>query len=216
MTLTAERQLHMVHMVPIDRIKLSGINPASRTSKRALRVLAESICNLDGIVVPLIVRSDYTLLDGHRRLAAAKELGMTEVPCLINDDITYVALNETARKMSTLEWASVARNGGEVPPRIQKQLDRIVEWCGPNMLNVMAEMGMSPNVIKEAAAVATYVSVDPTSKPHMAMILRWLVLGRRSSAVHRAMLDRIPPNTLWKAITQDKDLRANWRSSAAR
>jgi hypothetical protein len=53
-----------------------------------------------GIVEPLVVNKDYTIIGGHQRLKALKELGFKEVPCFVLDlskedeKILNIALNK--------------------------------------------------------------------------------------------------------------------------
>jgi len=42
----------------------------------------------EGIITPLIVASDMTLLSGHQRLKAAQDVGLTTVPVIVRDDIS--------------------------------------------------------------------------------------------------------------------------------
>ena len=51
----------------------------------------------DGIREPLHVSADRVLLSGHRRLAAARCLGLTIVPCIVTDDIVFRDLTEDER-----------------------------------------------------------------------------------------------------------------------
>ncbi|MDR0580681.1 MAG: ParB N-terminal domain-containing protein [Holosporaceae bacterium] len=41
-----------------------------------------------GFRIPIVAKSDGSVVDGHLRLKAAKKLGMTEVPVVIADDLT--------------------------------------------------------------------------------------------------------------------------------
>lgn len=41
-----------------------------------------------GFKVPIVIDTDNVIIAGHTRLAAAKELGMQEVPCIVADDLT--------------------------------------------------------------------------------------------------------------------------------
>ena len=43
-----------------------------------------------GFRVPILAKSDKTIVDGHLRLKAAKKLGLEEVPVLLCDDMTDV------------------------------------------------------------------------------------------------------------------------------
>ena len=80
--------------IPVEKIKSSPFQPRMNFD---LESLLSSISE-DGILRPLWVRrigtEEYELIDGERRLRAAKELGMQTVPC----DIIEVD-DETARRL---------------------------------------------------------------------------------------------------------------------
>lgn len=54
-----------------------------------------------GIQVPLEVLPDGTVLCGHRRLAAAKQLGLATVPCVVRDDLANASQAELDRHVIT-------------------------------------------------------------------------------------------------------------------
>ena len=58
--------------------------------------LTESI-KADGIHEPLVITADGVLLSGHRRLAAATYLGLSEVPVRIRDDVIFADLDKQER-----------------------------------------------------------------------------------------------------------------------
>ena len=79
--LTAPTETQPVRLVPVSRID-SADPPADPTVAN----LARSILEL-GIVQPLLVRPHngrFRLIAGRRRLAAARQAGLTEVPCLVH------------------------------------------------------------------------------------------------------------------------------------
>jgi len=61
-----------------------------------------------GFRVPMIVKSDGTIVDGHLRLKAAKKIGLTELPVVLADDLTpqqVKAFRLSVNKMAELaEW----------------------------------------------------------------------------------------------------------------
>ncbi len=61
-----------------------------------------------GFRVPVVAKSDGTVVDGHLRLKAAKKLGLTEVPVVLADDMTDLqikAFRLSVNKMAELaEW----------------------------------------------------------------------------------------------------------------
>lgn len=58
-----------------------------RNNDEAVKYVAESI-KLFGFKVPMIIDKNNVIVCGHTRYKAAKELGETEVPCIIADDLT--------------------------------------------------------------------------------------------------------------------------------
>jgi ParB-like chromosome segregation protein Spo0J len=67
--------------------KLIGYARNTRINDHAVDQLASAIKEF-GFRVPVIAKSDGTVVDGHLRLKAAKKLGMTEVPIILADDMT--------------------------------------------------------------------------------------------------------------------------------
>lgn len=73
--------------IEVGKIAKNPNQPRKVFTDDAILKLADSIKQY-GIIQPLIVRqiSDgYELISGERRLRAAKELGMSHVPCIINE-----------------------------------------------------------------------------------------------------------------------------------
>jgi N6-adenosine-specific RNA methylase IME4/ParB-like chromosome segregation protein Spo0J len=73
--------------LPIDKIIIGNRH---RRDKGDVTGLARSIDEI-GLLHPIVVRSDHTLIAGERRLSACRELGWTEVP------VTVISLEEIVR-----------------------------------------------------------------------------------------------------------------------
>ncbi len=69
----------------INDIKEYKNNP--RKNNEAVGAVAESIKEF-GFKVPIIIDKNSVIVAGHTRKKAAEELGLTEVPCIIADDLT--------------------------------------------------------------------------------------------------------------------------------
>lgn len=70
--------------------KLEDITPYEnnpRKNEDATKVVVESIRQF-GFRVPIVIDGDGVIIAGHTRYKAAKELGMTEIPAVIADDLT--------------------------------------------------------------------------------------------------------------------------------
>jgi ParB-like chromosome segregation protein Spo0J len=90
---------------PIERLIPYARNP--RKNDEAVTRVASAIQEF-GFRVPIVAKSDGSLVDGHLRLKAAQKLGMTEVPVVLADDLTETqikAFRISVNRMAELaEW----------------------------------------------------------------------------------------------------------------
>lgn len=94
--------------VKIDDIKI--IN-RSRLDFGNLQDLMKSI-ETKGLLYPIIIQRDYTLVDGERRFKACKELGWTDIPAIIKEDLPEIDRKlleyETNSKRKDFTWQEEA------------------------------------------------------------------------------------------------------------
>jgi len=74
-----------VKVLPVKDLKGYEKNP--RKNDNAVEAVANSIREF-GFKVPVIVDKDNVIVAGHTRIKAAKQLGLTEVPVIVADDLT--------------------------------------------------------------------------------------------------------------------------------
>ena len=72
-------------VLPIAEVRPYDKNP--RKNSGAVKYVKESIRQF-GFKVPIVIDSNRVIVCGHTRLLAAKSLGLTEVPCIMADDLT--------------------------------------------------------------------------------------------------------------------------------
>ena len=77
---------NMVQVLPIAELKEYENNPR-RIGDDAIEAVANSIRQF-GFKSPIIIDKDNVIVAGHTRLAAAKKLGLKEVPCIVADDLS--------------------------------------------------------------------------------------------------------------------------------
>ena len=75
-----------MQLVAIDKL-VPYVNNARTHSKEQVMKLRSSLREF-GFVNPVIIDKDYGILAGHGRVMAAKEEGLTEVPCVLADYLT--------------------------------------------------------------------------------------------------------------------------------
>lgn len=71
--------------LPVSEIKPYENNP--RDNSRAVEYVKKSIEEF-GFQQPLVLDKDKTIIVGHTRFLAAKEIGLETVPCVIADNLT--------------------------------------------------------------------------------------------------------------------------------
>jgi len=104
-------------MIPTEKILPNPRNPRLNFKEEEIDELCASIQELGGIIVPLVVYpaeqpGNYTLLDGERRLMAAKKLGMKTVPAnVIPSELTDVQNLSVMFNvhMQRVQWNTAAR-----------------------------------------------------------------------------------------------------------
>lgn len=74
-----------VQMVPTDLLRPDPKNP--RNNGGAIAAVAESIRQF-GFRVPIVVNAENEIIAGHTRYRAALSSGISEVPCVVADDLT--------------------------------------------------------------------------------------------------------------------------------
>ena len=93
--------------IPLEKLIAYAGNP--RKNDHAVEAVASAIKRF-GFRVPVLAKSDGSLIDGHLRVKAAKHLGMKEVPVVLCDDLSEAdikALRISINRMAELaEWDS--------------------------------------------------------------------------------------------------------------
>lgn len=91
--------------VKIDKIKPYE-NNARTHSEAQVEKIARSIEQF-GFINPVLIDGDYGIIAGHGRVEGAKQLGMTEVPCIFVEDLT-----ETQKRAYILADNKLALDAG--------------------------------------------------------------------------------------------------------
>lgn len=114
---------HGIAQLPIESIQPNPRQPRARFNSEELQELALSIQE-NGIIQPLIVTSgklpgQYILIAGERRLLAARQAGLREIPAIVRDaseqQLIELALVENVQRadLSPLETAEAYRQLSE-------------------------------------------------------------------------------------------------------
>ena len=203
-----------VQILRVNEIIEAPFNPPGRIEKGKLESLRDSIARL-GILTPLTVSRDKRLIDGHRRLACAKALGMTEVPCLVvsvglQEGWTEHNVHTAPISAAQLMYAnSLGLSEEYIPPKQRSIIARFRETAGERYEEFSAA-GVSPNAIHAAWKAAKYVGRDTMGWKRK--ILWWMIDTTSQWHTERAIRLGFDPVVLRSAIMEGKPLRMSGAS----
>jgi ParB family transcriptional regulator, chromosome partitioning protein len=147
--------------VDVDRIVPNRLQPRHVFDEAKIAELAASI-RAQGVIQPLVVRrdgsGDYELIAGERRLRAAKQAGLAEVPVVIReaaDDASLeLALIENLQRedLNPIEEAEAYRKLSDDFGLSQEQIADKMGKSRPAVANAVRLLGLPKQVRDEVAA----------------------------------------------------------------
>jgi ParB-like chromosome segregation protein Spo0J len=109
-----------LEILPIDQLR-SWPRNARTHSRKQIRQIAESIRRF-GFTNPVLIDAENRILAGHGRVEAARELGMSTVPCLRVDH-----LSTTEKRAYVLADNKLALNAGWDAELLSLELKELME-----------------------------------------------------------------------------------------
>lgn len=206
-----------VEMINVDELKTSPIQPPNRIQHHSIAGLKNSIKD-HGILQPILVAKDFTIIDGHRRVACAIDLGIKSVPCIFSDldyQTGFIETNSFTRKISTQDDLFVYLTGGKMTGRSKKNIVILESIIGRDGLEKMVEQNYAPGTIfGSLAIIMPYLfpnmpkSLMWTSgnNPYAKKVANWMIKHRESLGIRTAVSMKMPPETIKMFIDADKPL----------
>jgi hypothetical protein len=140
-----------VVVVSLDKIvPLKGLRPGTKESKKYAQILG-SVRTIGLVEAPVVTpnrkRTDsYFLLDGHLRIEVLKDLGVTEVKCLVSlDDEAYTYNKRINRLAAVQEHRMIVRAVERGVPA-----ERIAQALGLDVLTIRRRFRMLDGICAEA------------------------------------------------------------------
>lgn len=203
-----------VVQMAVEDVNAAHFNPPHRVTDKEVRELADTI-RTHGIISALTMSiDDNCLADGHRRLAAAKLVGLTTVPVQWRHGTAaelWALMNRTARPITSRDWwiassreIAVATNANR---RMSKRLESLLRILEPEDYAEMAQR-RSPGIFTTAIRVANYVG-HGKDDTFMRACLLWLDKHDQQRPVIDALRKdaQAPASAFIAAITEDRPLR---------
>ena len=168
------------YQIPLDQLLPSKKVPDGVMSTRKYKQIVSSI-NEVGLIEPLSViqpdrkKPEYLVLDGHLRVLALKELGMSVGPCLFaKDDETY-SYNHHINRLSTIAEHYMIRRA--IDRGVSKE--RLARAFNVNLSAINRRINLLEGICPEAIALLQ----DKQFTPDVTRILRIMKAARQVEAV---------------------------------
>ncbi|MFY8183821.1 MAG: ParB N-terminal domain-containing protein [Polynucleobacter sp.] len=148
-------------IVPVNTIRHTAYNPLSRTKEGAkLKRLIESVTK-SGIIYPILITEDRNVVDGNRRLAAARAAGLENIDCIIcglEPDEAFRTVNTTAEKIAGKGWLEIARTGGigSLPKKELGEYNELFDLIGTYGVDLLIQQNLGLGVLSLCKSVCSY------------------------------------------------------------
>jgi len=150
-----------VKYVDIEKIRTEALLARRALDLKRFEILMRSIERF-GILVPLLVRPSgkaYELISGHKRLLAARKLGLREVPVVVRNATSWERVqlrlidNLTQEGLTDLDTAeALEKLLLEARPREYKELLELLDMRFPELRHLLRPLTL-PEVLKDALAL---------------------------------------------------------------
>ena len=203
----------------------SKYNPPQRVLK--IKALANNISE-NGLLQPITVANDLTIVDGHRRVNALKvictgkkqEYNTVNVPAIQHNsdshelyDKMFISANKDTMLLNGNQYLWRYMKGRAIPDNFLTRIKNIEKWVGVNhakgMFHRILALNHSANTYAMCMGIyRTYTG--KTSGPHMRKLAYYLLNVENCYRVKSSIVYFIPVDTLTKAVETRKKLEVNW------
>lgn len=204
----------VIKMIDPRKLVPAGFNPPQRVVDKMLKPLMDGIVAMGGVVSPIIVSRDLRIADGHRRVASAIKLGLSEVPIIelpLGLQELWGTMNSTQKALAGRDWVEAYSLGFSLenaPANVRKQITEIKNLIGEDGFGLLVEKGMTTTVLGFAKRLANYINTTDT-RPDSSLVaqcLLWLISFGQQYAARKAMEDGMSPGVMRYAIANNESL----------
>jgi len=148
-----------------------------------------------GVILPLVITADRDLVDGNRRLAAARLAGLEFVECIIlpknvDKDEVFCTVNTTSEKIGGKGWLEACRGGYKTPPPdIHAKYQELYNLVGTYGIDLMIEKRLGFNLIDQCKQMRAIGVVERLDSLIIKVAQRKLT--NKINAIYRSEIDRI-------------------------
>lgn len=195
-------------LLRVEDVQTADYNPVRRTEARRIKSLVKSMSEI-GLLYPILVDESNRVIDGHRRLAAAKELGWLTIQAIVlkgDRDAIYASVNVTAAKMTGNEsLAAWLANPNAASPKNKKLFTEMVETLTLPVVRELCDRGLSSRAYQTALRISRYCNRQ--SAEFVRQVVRWLMDVAVIGQAMKSLEAGVPAKDLAAAVQKMKPLR---------
>ncbi len=202
------------HNISLALLKDAPHNPKGRISSPKIGQLAKSIQEI-GLQYPVLVTEKnasgkHQIIDGHRRVAAYRRIGLDPVPCLVTGqdaDSVYAGVNANARSLSGNEQLSVfLSNPKAVSGRARRGFENMEERLGRKLMETMQRHGYTGRTFKMAVIICR--ACDRDTDEWVKLTVRWFMTCESQRYVQSLLATKtISPAQILRAVKEHRPLK---------
>lgn len=184
-------KVRQITMVNLSDIQPAGFNPPDRVERQNLRALRDAILQVGEIINPVILSRDLHIIDGHRRVAVARDLGWTAVPAITVEyglQEGWSILNGATRPITAGDYLSAAANGMDtrhMPKKHATKIERLRSLVDTSGLLMLAERKKSTWLLTLVVKAAR--AIGDESNEYMGDMVRWIAKHDMQYATRQAL-----------------------------
>lgn len=201
-----------IKRVKLTDLKFANYNPKSRTAKESLK-LKKLVASMQrvGLLYPILVSDKKDVIDGHRRICAARQLGWEDIPAIVaNGDSEiedlYGQVNANSLQLSARERLAVwLKNPNAVTEQVREKYEVIEANYGRQLMVRASEFGASASLFNTCEDICDYVG-HANEEVFRTKVANWLIRHRNPRMARYYMNLGQPPKKLYHAIMEGRPL----------
>ena len=205
--------------VLITKVKESKFNPTVRTDKNSTKYKAlRANIKTNGLITPIVLSKNLTVIDGHRRLNCLKDLGVRKVNAIIHETVTnrnydtmFVAANENTMTITPAQEAERYLAGAKVSERTKNVIAGLEKVGGRPFIKRIVADKKSP-MTYHIALQQFQNYTKQTKRSVLRKVVYWMLNVGSAYKLKSAMSDFIPVEVLVNSIETKTLFTKNWYS----
>ena len=202
----------------VGDLKMSAFNPPVR-HVQGMPALMKNIKE-NGLIVPIVIANDCTIVDGHRRYVGMKKLGYEKIPCVQHNtsshllyDTMFLNANKDTMQLNGNQYLWRYMQGAVIPDNFLTRIKCLELWLGKRYAK-----GMFARILDKGHSASTYQNTMGiyrkytrlTSKKAMKELAYYLLNVGSNNSVKSAVMFFITADALVRFVKNREVIKADF------